>query len=292
MLELVDYYALLFVLPFIAVDLLWPNLRVQAQPRWRLRATAISFLSLAASFAVGRLWLAILPSGSLVEGSRLGVWGGAVVGIVVYQLCHYAYHRAAHAWNWLWRLGHQLHHAAEAVDSFGAYYIHPLDAAFFTTWAVLVFGPLLGLSPGAGALAAAFLAFNAAFQHASVRTPHWLGYIVQRPESHMLHHARGEHRGNYADLPLWDILFGTFRNPKERPRQAMGFWDGASSEVAGLLLGRDVAGARHPKAESHTGADVSVDTSSAPTLELGPSAREPFASVSLRERAASAPSQS
>lgn len=246
MLELVDYYALFFVLPFIALDLIKPNRQARPQRGWHLRATVISVGALATAILVGRLWMMVLPAGSLFEGSRLGAWGGAAVGILVYQLCHYAYHRAAHSWNWLWRLGHQMHHAAESVDSFGAYYIHPFDAALFTTWAVLVFGPLLGLSPAAGALSAAFLAFNAAFQHASVRTPRWLGFIVQRPEGHMLHHARGEHRGNYADLPLWDLVFGTFRNPAERPSVDIGFWDGASSQLAGLLIGRDVAAGNHP----------------------------------------------
>jgi sterol desaturase/sphingolipid hydroxylase (fatty acid hydroxylase superfamily) len=52
------------------------------------------------------------------------------------------------------------------------------------------------------------------FQHANLRTPRWLGYIIQRPESHGIHHERGLHAFNYADLPLWDMVFGTFRNPR------------------------------------------------------------------------------
>ena len=57
-------------------------------------------------------------------------------------------------------------------------------------------------------------ASSAIFQHANVRTPRWLGYFVQRPESHSLHHERGVHRDNYSDLPVFDMLFGTFRNPR------------------------------------------------------------------------------
>src|SRR5262249_42877019 len=88
-----------------------------------------------------------------------------------YELVHYWYHRAAHRFDWLWRLGHQMHHSAESVDAFGAYYLHPLDALLFTTWAVLVFFPLLGLSPEAGAVAPAFLPFNAPLPHAHLRPP-------------------------------------------------------------------------------------------------------------------------
>ena len=56
-------------------------------------------------------------------------------------------------------------------------------------------------------------AFYALFQHWNVRTPRWLGYIIQRPESHGLHHELGVHARNYSDFPLWDILMGTFVNP-------------------------------------------------------------------------------
>ena len=101
------------------------------------------------------------------------------------------------------------------------------------------FLPAWSLVDGA-ALAGGFLAFNAAFQHANVKTPHWLGYLIQRPESHSLHHERGVHRDNYADLPLIDMLFGSFENPR-RFEHATGFWDGASARVVDMLLARDVS---------------------------------------------------
>jgi sterol desaturase/sphingolipid hydroxylase (fatty acid hydroxylase superfamily) len=78
------------------------------------------------------------------------------------------------------------------------------------------------------------------FQHANVRTPVWLGYIIQRPESHSVHHARGSHAYNYAGLPLWDLVFGTFRNPREFEAEA-GFYNGASRRIGAMLAGLDVA---------------------------------------------------
>lgn len=77
------------------------------------------------------------------------------------------------------------------------------------------------------------------FQHANIRTPRWFGFLIQRPESHSVHHERELHAYNYSDLPLFDIRFGTFRNP-DRWQGETGFWDGASSELDHLLLGRDV----------------------------------------------------
>ena len=133
-----------------------------------------------------------------------------------------------------------MHHSAESLDAFGAYYQHPVDAFLFTTVASLVFYPLLGLSVEASVLGALFLTFNAMFQHMSFRTPRWLGYLVQRPESHSVHHARGVHRYNYSDLPMWDIVFGTFRNPQGFQREH-GFYAGASERIPEMLAFRDVS---------------------------------------------------
>lgn len=82
--------------------------------------------------------------------------------------------------------------------------------------------------------------FPSMFQHANIRTPRWLGYILQRPESHSRHHARGVHAGNYADLPIFDLLFGTFHNPRYFAAEN-GFYDGASSRVGEMLRFRDVS---------------------------------------------------
>jgi sterol desaturase/sphingolipid hydroxylase (fatty acid hydroxylase superfamily) len=79
------------------------------------------------------------------------------------------------------------------------------------------------------------------FQHANIATPHWLGYLIQRPESHNIHHARDVHRYNYSDLPLWDMLFGTFRNPRTAQAGTCGFYPGASGRLIDMLLGRNVA---------------------------------------------------
>src|SRR5690606_2197241 len=100
--------------------------------------------------------------------------------------------------------------------------------------------PLLGITPEAGMVVAGFIGFNAIFQHANIPTPRWLGYLIQRPESHSLHHARGVHRHNYSDLPLWDMIFGTFRNPREF-RDEQVFPGGASWRLLELLFFRDVS---------------------------------------------------
>jgi sterol desaturase/sphingolipid hydroxylase (fatty acid hydroxylase superfamily) len=55
-----------------------------------------------------------------------------------------------------------------------------------------------------------------------------------------VHHARGVHAYNYANFPLWDLAFGTFRNPASFMEQA-GFREGASAELGAMLMGRDIS---------------------------------------------------
>jgi sterol desaturase/sphingolipid hydroxylase (fatty acid hydroxylase superfamily) len=63
--------------------------------------------------------------------------------------------------------------------------------------------------------------------------------LIQRPESHGVHHRRGFHAYNYSDLPIWDMLWGTFRNPA-RFNGDVGFEDAESRRIGAMLLARDV----------------------------------------------------
>jgi sterol desaturase/sphingolipid hydroxylase (fatty acid hydroxylase superfamily) len=57
-------------------------------------------------------------------------------------------------------------------------------------------------------------AFHGLFQHWNVHTPVWMGYFIQRPESHCEHHRRGVHCAELRRLPALGLLFGSFRNPR------------------------------------------------------------------------------
>lgn len=250
------------VLPaFLLLDFIHRARGERRMPWWRTRALLVTTVNFLLSFVVGAFWIDLAGGWTLFDGAALGTVGGALVGVLVYELVHYAYHRAAHRWTWLWRFGHQMHHSPETLDVWGAYYLHPLDAAAFMTWSAVVLFVVLGLSPMAGALAAAFVTFCAVFQHADIRTPRWLGWLIQRPESHRIHHARGVHAFNYSDLPLWDMVFGTFRNPTDAEVDLVeqGFHDGASARVLEMLTFRDVSLPRtdaKPAAAPLTAADA------------------------------------
>lgn len=241
MVEILGYVGLALIPAFIVLDAFRGHRRYKRQRAWRFRGIVVTAAAVWLSMLIAGGWAAILGDYTLLDLEGLGAVGGAVVGVLVYEFVHYWYHRTVHRVDLLWRLAHQMHHSAERVDAFGAYYLHPVDVFCFTSCASLVFVPLLGLSGEAAAIGAAFLTFNAMFQHANLKTPHWLGYFIQRPESHCVHHGRGIHHYNYSDLPLWDIVFGTFVNPRDVEGLEAGFYDGGSERIPEMLLFRDVS---------------------------------------------------
>jgi hypothetical protein len=99
--------------------------------------------------------------------------------------------------------------------------------------------PLLGCTVQAAALYTLFTALAEFFYHWNIHTPRWVGFLFQRPEAHRVHHQHGFHRQNYADLPVWDMLFGTFDNPR-RFEATCGFDDWREDRFEDMLAFRNV----------------------------------------------------
>jgi sterol desaturase/sphingolipid hydroxylase (fatty acid hydroxylase superfamily) len=206
---------------------------------WKLRGLLAFVAYFFLSSYLPLLWAQPLSQVQLFDLTALGTWAGALVGVLVYEFGAYVYHRSMHESRLLWRVLHQMHHSAERLDTYSAFWFSPLDMIGWTAVTSLAL-TVVGLTPQAATVAMLAITFLGIFQHSNVRTPRWLGYVIQRPESHSYHHERGVHARNYSDLPLYDILFGTFYNPRDFA-PANGFWDGASREVAQMLAFRDVS---------------------------------------------------
>ncbi len=234
------------VLALYALMMLWeallPARALPAISGWRFRALVSFAVYFFLSSYLPIFWDPVLASYQLFDLTGIGAVPGAALGLLIYNAFLYAWHRSLHASDFLWLGFHQMHHSAERLDTYGAFYFSPLDMAGFTLVGSLALTLFVGLSPEAITLFLFFAMFLGIFQHTNVRTPRWLGYLVQRPESHAIHHRRGRHKYNYADLPIFDILFGTFRNPEGYEHET-GFVDGASARVGDMLLWRDVSGA-------------------------------------------------
>ena len=207
---------------------------------WRVRGIVAFVAYLLISTYLPLLWTEQLATWQPFDLTSLGTWGGAAAGLLVYEALAYFWHRAMHGSNLLWRGLHQMHHSSERLDTFSAFWFSPLDMTGWTAVSSLALTLIVGITAEAATVVLLTVTLLAILQHTNVRTPRWLGYLVQRPESHSYHHARGNHTGNFADLPIFDIAFGTFANPRTFA-PATGFYDGASARLADMLRWRDVS---------------------------------------------------
>jgi sterol desaturase/sphingolipid hydroxylase (fatty acid hydroxylase superfamily) len=185
------------------------------------------------------LWDTYLVSLQLFDLTGLGTLAGGLVGILLYEFGVYVWHRAMHKNDKLWKVFHQMHHSSERIDTYSAFYFSPLDMIGWTMLGSICLVLIIGITPSAATVTILIANFLGMFQHTNIKTPSWLGYVVQRPESHTIHHAKGIHAYNYSDLPLFDIIFGTFKNPKNYENET-GFYIGASKRVLDMLLFRNV----------------------------------------------------
>lgn len=224
----------------LAVESAWPARRFPERRGWRWIGIAflvlIGTVSTVVPLVVRAEWLA---THRWLDGTPLGVFGGTLVGWLVLSGLSFAWHRFSHAWTPLWRAGHQLHHSPQRIDISGSTLFHPFEIVVQALMQLFVTVIVLGLDPVAAALVGYVAALHGMFQHWNVRTPRWLGYFIQRPEAHCEHHRLGVHAYNYGDLPLWDLVFGSFRNPA-RFEGECGFAAPADRRMLAMLAWRDV----------------------------------------------------
>lgn len=223
----------------IAVERLKPGREFPTVRGWWLRAIVFNVVQVLIVFLAGVAWDGWLQTHRPWSADRLGLAGGAFVGYVVVTFIYYWWHRARHHSDLLWRWLHQFHHSPARIEIITSFYKHPLELVANGILSSAIVYSLVGLDVKAATLAITLTGVAELFYHWNVKTPHWIGYVIQRPESHLVHHQLGLHAFNYGDLPLWDMLFGTFRNPRDW-REQCGFAEDREQRVGDLLLGRDV----------------------------------------------------
>ena len=216
--------------------------RARAWPRvrgWYLRALLLNGAQFGIAWVAGQTWERWFASRRLWSIDELGTWPSALIGYFAITFVYYWWHRLRHDVPCLWRWLHQVHHSPSRIEIITSFYKHPAEI-LINSWistAVLYF--IVGVSAEASAYAILLTGLAEFFYHWNIRTPYWLGFLIQRPESHCVHHERGRHRDNYADLPLWDILFGTFDNPRAW-NSACGFERNAEERLGEMLTGKEV----------------------------------------------------
>lgn len=137
-----------------------------------------------------------------------------MVFYLIYSFVNYWAHRAKHSIPMAWKFLHKMHHSPSHMDSRVAFYRHPLEMVINTVILFLLGKVILNVSVNAVAMALVIEGILETFHHANIKLPRWLhplGYIIQIPEQHIIHHQIGLHRYNYSPLALWDLMFGTLR---------------------------------------------------------------------------------
>ena len=176
---------------------------------------------------------------SIMDWSTYHPLIGGSMAYLVASFFFYWWHRARHECGFLWRTFHQLHHSPGRLETLTAFYKHPLEAAANTLLSAGLVYLLFGLDL-AGATCYTGLTVTAQLLvHLNTTTPQPVGYFFQRPEMHRVHHQSGTEHLNYADIPLWDILFGTFKNPVAFDGTC-GFTVHREAKLGDMLLFRDV----------------------------------------------------
>jgi sterol desaturase/sphingolipid hydroxylase (fatty acid hydroxylase superfamily) len=212
----------------------WPQVR-----GWWARALALNGVQAGSVFLAGATYDRWMAGARAWPAPALGPVGGAVVGYLAITFVYYWWHRARHRSAFLWRWFHQVHHSPQRIEIITSFYKHPLEILVngVLSSAILYLG--LGLGPEAAAGAVALSGLGELVYHWNVRTPYAMGFFFQRPESHCVHHQESLHSFNYSDLPLWDMMFGTFRNPRSFDARC-GLGPETEHRLGALLRGVDV----------------------------------------------------
>jgi sterol desaturase/sphingolipid hydroxylase (fatty acid hydroxylase superfamily) len=139
------------------------------------------------------------------------------VYLLIFDFAYYWFHRAQHAFAWLWPQ-HKLHHSEESLNVTTSYRHHWLEEPIRVFFMTLPMAILFDLTPVFSAGLAFVLSFWGFYIHTNLNL-HFgpVNRILCSPQLHRLHHSlRPEHQNrNFAAIfPVYDILFGTYAVPR------------------------------------------------------------------------------
>jgi sterol desaturase/sphingolipid hydroxylase (fatty acid hydroxylase superfamily) len=229
----------------IAAAIIWslerivPNNVLENASHWYRRA--FIFNSAQAAIAICSIylwdaWFAQLPLFSL---QTMSLPVQVLAGYLTITFIYYWWHRLRHSTPVLWRFLHQFHHSPVRIEVITSFYKHPLEILLNGILTSAILYILLGLSTSAVGLCVLTTALAELIYHMNIKTPRLMGLFFQRPEMHRIHHQQGLHHYNYSDLPVWDMLFGTYRNPVVVDNKT-GFPDNNENKVWALLKGQEL----------------------------------------------------
>ena len=225
------------------IFLIWervsPGRELPNSKGWYARVLLINLAQIGITFGTNKLWFSWLSGPSLFH---FAVWNRPVLegftGWLISTFFFYWWHRIRHA-NGFWVIFHQIHHSPARIEALTSFYKHPVEILSDAFLIGLLMYPCLGASLEGAFWLNFFAATGEYFYHSNIRTPHWVRYIIQTPELHSIHHELDVHKYNYSDLPLWDRLFGTYKDTTEFAKQC-GFPRNNERKLWKMLAFKDV----------------------------------------------------
>ncbi len=183
----------------------------------------------------------------------LPVWALIFLPLVIYLTLEFGYwlaHYMLHHIPWLWEF-HKVHHSAEIMTPLTEWRQHPVEYFLvplvmgMSTAVVLaiiewVFGPNLTFAllwnPNLILLVFVVTYLHLRHSHIKLSATGWLGYILQSPAHHQIHHStdpRHFDKNLGFCLSVWDYVFGTLYIPKKGEVLTLGLYDetGAKDEL-------------------------------------------------------------
>lgn len=224
---------------FLILERVFPGRELPNSTGWYFRSISINLIQLGITLLTGKLWLVWFGNISLLNLSALNApilegFIGWFIGTFVF----YWWHRLRHK-DGFWVIFHQIHHSASRIEILTSFYKHPIEIFTNTFITALILFPILGVSLLASFWYNLFAATGEYFYHVNIKTPKWLRYFIQTPELHSIHHQYNVHKYNFSDLPIWDRLFGTYKDTTTFTERC-GFPEGAEQELTKMLVFKDV----------------------------------------------------
>jgi sterol desaturase/sphingolipid hydroxylase (fatty acid hydroxylase superfamily) len=224
---------------FLIWERVFPGRQLPNSKGWYARSISINLIQLGITLVTGKLWLSVLSGGSIINLASIGspILQG-FIGWFIGTFVFYWWHRLRHS-NGFWITFHQIHHSASRIEMLTSFYKHPLEIFMNTFITSLILFPLLGCSLLGSIWYNLFAAIGEYLYHANVKTPKWLRYFVQTPELHSIHHELNVHKYNFSDIPIWDRIFGTYKDTTEFTEKC-GFPNNNEQKIWKMLAFKDV----------------------------------------------------
>jgi sterol desaturase/sphingolipid hydroxylase (fatty acid hydroxylase superfamily) len=225
---------------FMVIERLFPARQLEVVPSWWPRVILINAFYAGLVILGGYTWDNFFVQIHYFQFfENVSPLNAGLAGYFFLSFVYYWWHRFRHENQFLWRWMHQLHHTPIRIETITSLYKHPIEIVtntFLTSTCCYV---ILGLNIQQTSWTLFFLATAEYCYHVNIRTPRWVGYFIQRPEMHRVHHQKGIHHYNYSDLPIWDMIFGTFSNP-ENQSEDCGLGIENEIKLLDLLMGVDL----------------------------------------------------